>query len=194
MSIVKKVRAVEKVFQSLEKEINQFQNISKLSCINGCHYCCSTNNIQANPLEFLPLAYHLYKTNQAYEFLEKLEQNSHQKVCALFNPFNSDGACLYYLQRGLICRLFGFSGKLNRSEMKELVTCKVIKTQKHTEYNNAIKLINNGTNVPMTSKYYMKLYSIDLRLASTFYPINEAIKIAIETVLFHYSFRNKRAS
>jgi len=39
------------------------------------------------------------------------------------------------------------------------------------------------------SDYYMQLHSIDYLLTKEFYPINEAMKKAIETVLHHYAYR-----
>ncbi len=188
------MRAVEKVYYSLEKQIAVFQQKSNFRCIENCHFCCTKHDIQANPLEFLPLAYYLYKNNQAYVFLEKLEQNLNQSVCALFNPFNTNGACSFYNHRGLICRLFGFSAMLDKSENKNLITCKILKTQKNTAFKNAQQLIKNGIDVPLSSKYYLKLYAIDLKLSAQYYSINEAIKQAIEIVLFYFSYRDKKVS
>jgi len=193
MSLIKKVRAVENIYQSLEKEIARFQQNSNFKCIENCHACCTKKDIEANPLEFLPLAYHLYKNQQAYTFLESLEQRSEDPVCALFNPFHTQGACSLYQYRGLICRLFGFSAAIDKNEKKNLITCKLLKTQKISEYKNAQLLINKGFPVPHTSKYYMKLYAIDLKLSSQYYPVNKAIEHAIETVLFYFSFRDKKA-
>lgn len=193
MSLIKKVRAVEKIYQALEKETVRFQQKSNFKCIENCHVCCIKNNIEASPLEFLPLAYHLYKTQQAYTFLENLEQHSIDSICALFNPFNPEGACTQYMYRGLICRLFGFSAMNDKNEFKNLVTCKVLKAQRATDYKNAQGLINQGLAVPLTNKYYMKLYSVDFKLASQNYPVNKAIQQAIEAVLFYFSFSDKKA-
>ena len=38
--------------------------------------------------------------------------------------------------------------------------------------------------------YYMRLVGIDPQLARDFYPINKAIKLAIETVLHYYAYRD----
>ena len=194
MTLLRKVRAVEKVFQTLEKEIGEFQLSSNLKCKENCNLCCNKKDIQANPLEFLPLAYHLYISNQAYTFLEKLEDNNHNSICLLYNPFNKEGACSFYNYRSLVCRLFGYSAIIDKNENKTLVTCKIIKTEQKSQYEQVQENINKNLKVPMISKYYMKLYSIDLKLATSYYPINEALKKAIETVLFYFSFRHKKAS
>jgi hypothetical protein len=193
MSISKKVRAVEKVFHTLDKEIADFQKISKLKCAGNCNLCCNKTDIYANLLEFMPLAYHLYQNHQAYDLLEKLENNQHNSVCILNNPFNEDGACTYYYYRGLICRLFGFSASIDKYGNKVLITCKTTKIQQAQEYQNTLIQINKSLKVPLTSNYYAKLYAIDLKLSSSYYPINEAIQKALETVLFYFSFTNKRA-
>jgi len=39
------------------------------------------------------------------------------------------------------------------------------------------------------SDYYMQLHGIDFDLAREFYPINTAIRKAIETVLQYYAYR-----
>lgn len=194
MSIIKKVRAVEKVFQELEKESVNFYSKSTLTCIENCHSCCTKADMQANPLEFLPLAYHLYQNQQAFAFLVKLEQIQNQQVCVLFNPFNTEGSCSLYKYRGLVCRLFGSSANMDKNEYRTLITCKTIKNQKSGEFKRTQQLINQDLKVPLASRFYMKLYAIDLRLSATYYPVNEAIKNAIETILFHFSLRNKRAS
>lgn len=193
MSVLKKVRAVEKVFQTLENEITNFKLKSNLTCIENCHLCCAKSDIQANILEFLPLAYHLYQTHQAYEFLEKLEQNQHQSICALYNPFNKDGACMFYPYRGLICRLFGNSAMMIHENKKDLICCKLLKTQKSVEYKKTEFLINHGLKVPLTSDYYMRLYAIDLKLSTQYFSINDALKNAIETILFDFRFNHKTA-
>ncbi|MCB2196069.1 MAG: YkgJ family cysteine cluster protein [Bacteroidetes bacterium] len=192
MSLIKKVRAVESVFKSLEKEIHGFQKSTNLKCIPGCHHCCTNSKIEATPLEFLPLAFHLHKTHQADIFLEKLNEYNNQKVCLLFNPFNSVGACSFYPYRGLICRLFGFSAMIDKQDTKRIITCKLIKSQQQEGFLKAERLINSGLGVPLSGKYYMKLYAIDLKLSSNYYPINQAIQKALEMVLFHFSYTNRR--
>ena len=58
-----KVRKVEKVFKQLDKEAEKFGKQSKLKCLTNCNLCCLKKGLEANVLEFLPLAYHLVKNN-----------------------------------------------------------------------------------------------------------------------------------
>ncbi|MEJ0055716.1 MAG: hypothetical protein WDN75_08745 [Bacteroidota bacterium] len=73
--------------------------------------------------------------------------------------------------------------------MHELVTCSIIKTEQYVAYNEAEKKIETGGEVPVMSDYYMQLHGIDYQLTKDFYPINEAIRKAIETVLHYYAYR-----
>ena len=194
LSINKKVRAVEKVFEALNKHIEIFQKESNLSCVSSCGKCCSKADIEASVLEFLPLAYHLYKERRAFEVLEKLESHD-SGYCFVLQPFlgqDDKGFCGNYKYRGLICRLFGFSARKDKYGNKNLVTCKSIKVDQAEQFEAATAKIESGTlEVPMMGNYSMMLNAIDFQLASKYYPINTAIKMAIENVLSYYSYRSK---
>lgn len=196
MSIYKKVREVEKVFNTLNQHIALFQKESNLSCLASCGKCCSKPDIEASVLEFLPLAYHLYKEKKAFEVLEILQKHD-SGYCIILQPFlgqEDSGFCANYKYRGLICRLFGFSARRDKYGSKNLVTCKTIKENQNSEYNAASDKISRGEmDVPMMSNYSMMLNAIDFQLASRYYPINTAIKMAIENVLSYYSYRSKWA-
>lgn len=194
MSIIKKVREVEKIFDALNREIEVFQKESKLSCLASCGKCCSKADIEASVLEFLPLAYHLYLERKAFEVLEALA-SSDTSYCFLLQPFigeSDKGFCGNYKYRGLICRLFGFSARRDKYGNKNLVTCSSIKSNQPHQYGTATKQIESGIlEVPMMADYAMRLNAIDFQLGSRYYPINMAIKLAIENVLSYYSYRSR---
>jgi hypothetical protein len=52
--------------------------------------------------------------------------------------------------------------------------------------------INNGMKIPLMRDYYLKLYSIDNNLSMKHYPINTAIKKAVEYVATYYIYRTKK--
>jgi Fe-S-cluster containining protein len=184
-----KVRAIEEVFTLLDEEIAAFRNWSGLSCKSGCGRCCTKADIEASVLEFLPFAHYVYQEGHAQEWLEKLRPPG-QQVCLFFNPGLAwSGICSQYPHRGLICRLFGFSARIDKHAKRELVTCNVVKTGQPETYASSVKGIENGESVPVIGNYYMRLHAIDPDLAQKFYPINEAILRAIETVLHYYAYR-----
>ena len=190
MSLIEKVQQVEGVFRNLDEAIADFQSRSTLYCKFGCGKCCFKADIEATALEFLPFAHHLYLTNQATEWLDKIN-SSDQAICHILNPTHiGAGLCSEYPYRGLICRLFGYSARMNKYGKKELVTCQIIKTEQNRSFEKAEQRIAEGEAVPVMSSYYMQLHSIDPELARDFYPINTAIKKALETVLHYYAYRN----
>lgn len=189
MSLVEKVKEVEAVFAKLDQQIAEFQSWSGLHCKFGCGKCCFKADIEATILEFLPFAHYLYTEDKAFEWLDKLKQ-SDSSICLILNPTQSgSGLCTEYATRGLICRLFGYSARTNKYGERELVTCQIIKTEQSIQYQQATSEIEAGANVPLMNQFYMQLHGIDIELTRDFYPINEAIKRAIEVVLSYYAYR-----
>jgi Fe-S-cluster containining protein len=189
MTLEEKVNEVETVFLKLDEEISAFQSSTGIHCKFGCGKCCFKPDIEATPLEFLSFAYHLYKEGRAEEWWDKL-RSSEEQICHILNPTQSGaGLCTEYKHRGLICRLFGYSARTNKYEKKELVTCQIIKTDEPEEYKKGVDLIEKGGDVPVMSQFYMQLHAIDQDMTTEFYPINVAIRKAIESVLHYYAYR-----
>ena len=193
MSIYAKVRAVETVFRRLEKELASFQHQSGMYCLPNCGKCCTKPDINATVLEFLPLAYHLFKKGEALSWYERLKEDA-GPVCTVLSAFRAAGDrgfCSQYAHRGLICRLFGFSAQRDKHGVAKLVTCQTIKTELPVEYEKGVGLAEANQIVFMRD-YYYRLNSIDPRLGSEFLPINQAIRKALETVMAYYSYRRIR--
>ena len=192
MGIEEKVRQVEALFDHLEIQIKAFQSDTQLHCKAGCGKCCSTPNIEASPLEFLPWAFHLFLNHKAEETLKELAATT-SKNCFLYRSLSileyHKGSCSNYRYRGLICRLFGYGATTDKFGKLRIATCKIIKEEQHNNFNKAEVAINNGVNIPIFANYYMRLAQIDLRMGVNLLPINEALKIAIEEVLHYYAYR-----
>ena len=190
MSLEEKIEATENVFKKLDEAIASFQSSSTLHCKMGCGKCCFKPDIEATILEFLPFAHYLYKNELAFEWLEKLK-TTESSICLILNPTQSGaGLCSEYTHRGLICRLFGYSARTNKYGKPELVTCQIIKTEQSQAYHDTADAIEGGKiTLPIMSQYYMQLHAIDFELTREFFPINEAMRRAIETILHYYSYR-----
>lgn len=185
---------VEELFSRLDESISQFQSATTLHCGWGCGKCCFKPDIEATPLEFIPFALHLYKSGHANAWHEKL-MSTQDTVCVILNPTsNAQGLCSEYKHRGLICRLFGYSARTNKYGKKELVTCSIIKTEQADAYRRAEAAIDNELAVPVMNQFYLQLTSIDPELARDFYPINVAIRKALETVLQYYAYHDQENS
>ncbi|MDO1511392.1 hypothetical protein Q2T41_01775 [Maribacter confluentis] len=91
MSIYHKVRAVERVFYQLEKEVGSFQKSTGLGCVAGCGKCCTKPDINATALEFLPFAYSLFKNGEAELYLDQLNNDRSTTLCPILNSILSPG-------------------------------------------------------------------------------------------------------
>ena len=190
MDLPEKILAIETVFTNLDEAIASFQNTSGLHCKWGCGKCCFKADIEATILEFLPFANHLYQNDLAFEWLDKLKQTE-SPICLILNP-TQDGAglCSTYKHRGLICRLFGYSARTNKYGKAELVTCQIIKTEQAENVAKVDQFLEEGGTMPIMNQYYMQLHGIDFELTREFFPINEAIKRAIEVILHYHAYRD----
>lgn len=190
-TLTEKIRAVKKVYERLDKDIAALQQQSGLHCLSGCGECCKKPDIEATPIEFLPLALKIFDEGNAEIVYEELS-NRTDTLCYVFRPHitNFGGLCNEYPDRGLICRLFGFTARKNKEGQSELVTCKLIKESQHKEFEALTQAIKEGKKVPVMSEYYCRMSTIDHNLNS-FYPINEAMKKALEIVMAYYAYRKR---
>lgn len=192
MSIVRKVKAVERLFDRLDVEIKAFQAASGIHCVAGCGKCCTKPDIEASVLEFLPLAYHWFLEGKAEEMMDRLNSET-SPICIVYSPLSLEnqlkGSCSTYRYRGLICRLFGYGAGKDKFGQLRLVTCRIIKEEQVTNYEQAVALLQQNTYVPVFSDYYKKLLQIDFKLGGELLPVNQAIKEALEAVLHHYAYR-----
>ncbi len=192
MSIERKVRLIEELFNCLEIEISTFKSQFDINCIAGCGKCCTKLDIEASPLEFLPWAFHLFLNGTAEEILNELKGKI-SSICTIYQPLSlidsNSGSCGNYQYRGLICRLFGYAATRDKYGKLRLSTCKIIKETKTDNYNRSVEAIENGTSIPVFMDYYMQLSQIDFNLGNKFVPINKALEIALIEVLSYYAYR-----
>ncbi|HBL75495.1 MAG: hypothetical protein A2W90_03565 [Bacteroidetes bacterium GWF2_42_66] len=186
--LFKTAKKVEKVFSELDKQIATFQNQSGLHCAAKCNLCCMKKDLETSVLEFLPLAVYLYENNLHEQFLDELAKGHDYCVC--LSHLKVEGkvtGCTQYEHRGLICRLFGFSGLAGKTGEKKIYTCKVIKTGQAEEYQSATARINTKLKIPMASDFQMKMDQIDPSMANDINLINVSIEKAILKVAYYYS-------
>jgi len=183
------IEEVEKVFEELDDHLQSTAAVSGIKCPDFCGMCCRKADIEASPIEFMPLAAWLYKKGKVDDFLAKLDHPEHQ-WCACFDPdatSKGEWGCQFYEKRGLICRLFGFGFRLNRENQPVLVTCKIIKRTQTTAVAKAGEMaLALPEEMPIFSNYFMRLLAIDPDLSVPQMPINDAIRVAIEKLYFYY--------
>jgi len=192
MSIESRVKLVEELYKKLDLEIAKFQTQTKIGCIAGCGKCCTTPDIDASPLEFLPWAFHLFLNGEAKNVLDELTKKQ-DFLCHIYQPLSpldiSSGRCGDYQYRGLICRLFGYGAAKDKYGELRLATCKIIKEGQKENFDKSTAAINKGLPVPIFTDYYMNLSQIDFRMGNIIVPVNTALKLALEEVLQYYAYR-----
>lgn len=169
-----KALEVTAVYRELDESVKAWQQATGVGCIPGCGVCCEKPNIEATPLEFLPLACELFVSGRAGEWMEILKLAAVAGVCAFYSKDEAAaGKCTIYPIRGLICRLFGFAAMTGKRGDHAWIACKELKD----------KLGKASTKgLPVASDVAMKLAEIDPDLAMTRFPINVAMLKALEIV------------
>ncbi len=189
--MLEKIRKIERVFKQLDRETQKFGKQSNLKCLTNCNLCCLKKGLEANVLEFLPLAYHLVQNNLHDAALDLLDTEPEHCINLAKNPeLGQTAGCGAYEQRGLICRLFGFSAVRDKNSKLSVYTCTHIKHEYPEEFKRASEGINNkGMNIPLVTDFYYQIYFIDTQMANDYNPINVSIRKAIEHVAYYYSNR-----
>jgi Fe-S-cluster containining protein len=190
-----KIRKIERVFNQLDKETAKFGKQSGLKCLTNCDLCCRKKGLEANVLEFLPFAYYLVKNNLHEAALDLLETNPEHCINLAKTQIPGQTAgCSIYAHRGLICRLFGFSGVRDKNAKLAVYTCSLMKNEFATEYKQTMERINSDMHIPVVSDFYYQIYYIDPQLANDYNPINVSIRKAIEKVAYYYANKPVRKS
>ena len=184
------VNQVRSLHAELDSEIRSFQSASGLHCLAGCGKCCLKPDIEATPLEFLPLALSLYHEGVAAEWQKSIE--SGDSICKVYNEGQSgQGKCTRYPDRGMICRLFGYSARKNKYSEKELITCQIIKEDQREAFDEASARINSDMEVPGAADFYARLRAIDAGLGGVQLPVNRAIAMALDVVMSYYFYKER---
>jgi len=190
-----KIRKVERVFKQLDKETEKFGKQSGLKCLTNCDLCCRKKGLEANVLEFLPFAYYLVKNNLHETALDLLDTNPEHCINLAKTQVPGETAgCSIYDHRGLICRLFGFSGVRDKNARLSVYTCSHMKAEFSAEYKSTMERINSNMHIPIVSDFYYQIYYIDPQMANDYNPINISIRKAIEKVAYYYANKPARKS
>ena len=188
-----KIRKIEQVFKQLEKETEAFGKQSNLKCLTNCNLCCLKKGLEANVLEFLPLAYYLVKNDLHEAALDLLETNPEHCINLAKSQITGQTAgCASYEHRGLICRLFGFSGIKDKNSRLAVYTCSHMKEEYPLEFKSAMERINGGLEIPMVTDFYYQIYFIDPHMANDYNPINVSIRKAIEKVAYYFEHKPEK--
>jgi Fe-S-cluster containining protein len=187
MQMISKIKAVKRIYAEADRHVSDFKGKSGLECVHGCGICCLKPGIQTTVLEFLPAAWSLCRNGKYVDILEKIGRKT-DSTCLFYNPFISDGFCSVYLDRPMICRLFGFSSRTDKYGNRIMVTCNPIKNMiRNPDFNRIV------TRAPEMYSCYLKLYAIDPQLSIQYFPINESVRKALDIILLNSQYRKRPA-
>lgn len=179
-------RRVEAVYGEMADTFSGYQQASGLSCRSGCGECCTQPTIEATVLEMLPLALHLFDQGKAEQTLTQLEELPEVSSCFFYQRLSFDGKqgqCSVYQQRPSICRVFGVAGYRDKQGKTALSVCKTIKADKAEKYQQHLIMLGEQP-PPMMMNAKEQVNELDYSLGAKHYPINEALRLALEKVLF----------
>ena len=181
-----KIESIKRIYQQLDNNILEFQSKTGLNCVNNCTLCCQKREIQTSVLEMLPLAWHLHTHHLHEQVITEIDNNPEFCIGLTGNKERQFSGCRFYPFRGLTCRLFGFSVTKIKSEKLSLYTCKIIKDLYADRIPEITRLVNNGMDAPLPSRYYYELYFIDEKLARDFNPINQSLYKALMITGYYF--------
>jgi len=183
-----------KLFWEVDRRSVRFQMKSKIKCSAGCGQCCESPQVEVTVLEMLPLALDLYHRQDADQWLAKAREREFSGPCVFYKPdplFAGKGRCLAYALRPLLCRLFGFSTKRDKYSRPVYVTCKIIKAGLSAQVRHVQGSPAFLKTLPFMGDYAAKVYNIDPSLGARLYPINEALRIALDKVSLYFQYYGK---
>lgn len=187
-NLYQKIQKIESLQAEADRATAAFKKRYDIDCLQHCAECCKYNDINASPLEFLPLAWHFYKVGMLDQIFEKAS-TTESKQC-IFSVFK-DGSwgCSCYPTRGMICRLFGFACVSDKHGVPTYAVCHTLKEKCSEKMNSICEKIHKGGKAPVIADFYRKLAGLDLSLGEELVPINQAIKEACEIVYMHTAYK-----
>ncbi|EQC45732.1 YkgJ family cysteine cluster protein [Bacteriovorax sp. Seq25_V] len=178
---------VEQIYERSNETFSTYQKEQGLHCPSDCGKCCLSKEISATVLEMLPTAIRLYKEGIHEQIYETLVQvNTPQ--CIFYAPTSADGTkgrCLNYHTRPSVCRSFGAAAVRGKLGDKKLSICRVLKDT-YPELLPGLKV----EEAPVVGEYARQIAGININLGTQILPINEALKLALDKVIFYSQFKD----
>jgi Fe-S-cluster containining protein len=182
-----------RVYEELDRRISLFKAASGLECVPGCGACCLAHGVEATAVETLPLARAILAEQQEAIVLSLIQERESREdpTCVLYRPdpaIPGNGSCSFYKARPLVCRLFGFASRKNKTGTREFVSCKVLRATALHLVLDAQNRMDHGLDIPGYQDSAMRLAVLDPQIGFRRLPINQAIRAAIERLHWQNKF------
>jgi Fe-S-cluster containining protein len=178
------IEGVVAIYREADKEVALFQLATGLRCPPLCDVCCNNSNVEASLVEALPLAEEILRGGEEAQVLEAIEKKSERgsSLCLFHKEYSQDakGFCQHYAVRPLLCRMFGYAGRIGKSGSPEFSPCGTIKTVFKDNAAKASEDVSRGLSVPCYNDFFMRIALLSPALGFKMLPINTAFKEAIE--------------
>ncbi len=177
---------VSNLFSEIDRQTQAFQSATGLYCPSGCGHCCDNAHIEVTVLDCLPLAIALFNEGTGDVWLTKFTEPT-RNSCLFYqaDPLKAgNGRCLQYEGRPLLCRTFGFGTVRNKEGNPELAVCAIHRATQPETIQRSQQSIESGLPAPNFADLAMQLEAIDPAIGRQRYPINQAMKQALERVGF----------
>jgi uncharacterized protein len=178
---------VSELFAEIDRQTQAFQSATGLHCPSGCGKCCENEHVEVTVLDCLPLAIDLFDQGKGEFWLTQFAEPTRDDSCLFYQPDplqSGNGQCLQYAGRPLLCRTFGFGTVRNKVGLTELAVCSVHRATQPEIVERSQESIAAGLPAPNFADLAMRLGSIDPAIGHQRYPINQAMRRALERVGF----------
>ncbi len=179
---------IDQEYLEMTDTFSRYQASTKMGCPPGCGKCCHNPEIEATPLEMLPLALSLLDQGVLTDqFLEMIDQD---EVCFSYLASGHDpkqGQCKHYQKRPSVCRMFAVAGFRDKKHETQLSTCSLLKSNYPEQYQEALRLKDSA---PLIGKWSTRVNTLDPALGAKYYRLNHAFKIIAQKLLLLCAYEN----
>lgn len=167
-----------KLFAEVDFATQAVAERAGLACPGGCGRCCDNPDIWTTPAELVPLAVELVTRGAADEAYDRAQ--AADRCVFLDSSGPGLGRCSVYALRPMVCRLFGFAARRDKSGGLELAACAVHKQVAPEAVARARAIAAEG-GAPVFAEWQERVRELD-GAAAELMPLNRALQVAIERV------------
>ena len=170
------------LYAQIDQLTDTFLATTQLHCPSGCGWCCTSPEVEATPLEMLPIAFELFGRGEGEVWIERTTREHEIKTCLFYQPdplIPDKGRCQAYAMRPTVCRLFGWSTATNKLAQSELIVCTRHRAMMPEVVASATSAIANGLEAPNMAALSQQVENLDPELGRQRMPINQALRVAL---------------
>ena len=171
------ITTVQEKLNEISTEVDAILQKTNLKCPTNCGSCCHSPNVEAMPIEMLPLA--MYASEHGV--------SATSSKCPFFKPAIGDqnkGRCTVYELRPSICRIFPYGHSNDKEGKVRWNPCSKMNDQQ--AITKMREIISAGEGITY-SKAKQELQDIYPPLSTTM-PINDALIVAKNHISAKQSF------